>query len=233
MSEQQSVWILTDGKIGMESQCRGLAAALGVTPDVKRVAIRMPWRVLPPQLWFDSLAATTERLAPPLPDVLIATGRQTVALSIAIRRASCGRTFTVQLQDPGVSPAKFDLVVAPEHDGLRGANVIATKGAMHGVTPATLSVAGEKFRARLAPLKRPLVAVLLGGPNGRYRMDAESMTRLGTLLRLVADDTGAGFAVTPSRRTGAENVASPQVCSVPPVGVLTESGNNAKVITEI
>ena len=208
MSERQTAWILTDGKIGMESQCRGLAAALGVTPDVRRVAIRMPWRILPPQLWFDALAATTERLAPPWPEVLIATGRQTVALSTAIRRASGGRTFTVQLQDPGVSPAKFDLVVAPEHDGLRSTNVIATKGAMHGVTPATLSAAASKFRARLAPLKRPLVAVLLGGPNGRYRMDGESMTRLGMLLRRVADDSGASFAVTPSRRTGAENVAA-------------------------
>ena len=204
----QTSWVLTDGKIGMESQCLGLAAALGVAPAVKRVTVRMPWRALPPQLWIGALAATVEKLEPPWPDLLIATGRQTVALSIAIRRASGGRCFTVQLQDPGVSPAQFDLVVAPEHDGLAGANVIATRGAMHGVTPEALARAASKFRARLAPLKRPLVAVLLGGPNGRYRMDADSMTRLGAALRRVAETDGAGFAVTPSRRTGDGNVAA-------------------------
>lgn len=201
-------WVLTDGKVGMESQCLGLARALGVAPEIKRVAIRLPWRLLPPQLWTNPLAATAERLSAPWPDLLIATGRQTVALSIAIRRASGGRCFTVQLQDPGVSPAKFGFVVAPEHDGLAGANVVATKGAMHGVTQAALAAAAERFRDRLAPLGRPLVAVLLGGSNGRYRMDRECMTRLGAALRRVADERGAGFAITPSRRTGADNVAA-------------------------
>ena len=208
MDDPQSVWVLTDGKVGMENQCLGMARALGVAPAVKRVAIRFPWRVLPPQLWPNALGATAARLAPPWPDLLIATGRQTVALSIAIRHASAGRTFTVQLQDPGVSPAKFSLVVAPEHDGLAGANVIATQGAMHGVTRDALDAAAAKFRARLAPLKRPLVAVLLGGANGRYRMDRDAVSRLASGLRRIADESGAGLAVTPSRRTGSDIVAA-------------------------
>ena len=208
MNDPQSVWVLTDGKVGMENQCLGVARALGVTPLVKRVAIRLPWRVLPPQLWTNALAATVERLTPPWPELLIATGRQTVALSTAIKRASGGRTFTVQLQDPVVSPARFDVVVAPEHDGLGGGNVIATRGAMHGVTREALEVAATKFRARLAPLKRPLVTVLLGGSNGRYRMDRDAVSRLASGLRRVAEESGAGLAVTPSRRTGTETVAT-------------------------
>jgi mitochondrial fission protein ELM1 len=208
VSDPQSVWVLTDGKVGMENQCLGVTRALGVVPTVKRVTTRFPWRILPPQLWMNPLGATTERLAPPWPDLLIATGRQTVALSVAIKRASGGRVFTVQLQDPGVSPAKFDLVVAPEHDGLAGPNIVATKGATHGVTRHALDAAAAKFRARLAPLKRPLVTVLLGGPNGRYRMDREAVSRLASGLRRVADEGGVGLAVTPSRRTGSDNVAA-------------------------
>jgi mitochondrial fission protein ELM1 len=223
----QSVWVLTDGKVGMENQCLGLARALGFAPVIKRVAIRLPWRLLPPQLWVDALAATTERLAPPWPDLLIATGRQTVALSIAIRQAAGGRCFTVQLQDPDVSPAKFDLVVAPEHDGLAGANVIATRGAMHGVSKEALAAAADKFRARLASLKRPLVAVLLGGSNGRHRMDRESMARLGALLRRVAEERGAGLAITPSRRTGADNLAALRdALAGTPCEIWDETGDN-------
>jgi mitochondrial fission protein ELM1 len=201
-------WILTDGKQGMENQCLGLARALGVDVEVKRVAIRAPWRWLPPGLWWNALATPRDRLGPPWPELLIATGRQTVALSIAIKRASGGRCFTVQLQDPTVSPALFDIVVAPEHDGLSGPNVIATRGAMHGVTAAALAEATPRFRDRLATLPRPLVAVLLGGSNARYRLDREAMLRLGALLRRAAAEDGAGFAITPSRRTDAASVAA-------------------------
>lgn len=45
-----SCWVVTDGKIGMESQCVGLAEALGLAPEVKRLATRAPWRWLPPAL---------------------------------------------------------------------------------------------------------------------------------------------------------------------------------------
>jgi len=206
-----TTWVLTDGKVGMENQCLGLAQALGVTPVVKRVAIRLPWRALPPPLWWNALAAPGpggDALTPPWPNLLIATGRQTVALSIAIRRASRGATFTVQIQDPAVPPSRFDLVVAPEHDRLTGANVVATKGALHGVTERRLAEAAERFRARLAALPRPLVAVLIGGSNGRYRLDRDAVSRLAQALRHVAESEGAGLVVTPSRRTGDDNLTA-------------------------
>ena len=212
MIDPQSCWVLTDGKVGMENQCLGLARAVGIEPLVKRVTVRWPWRVLPPQLWAGGLGAADpargDALAPPWPDLLIATGRQTVALSCAIRRASGGRCFTVQLQDPGVTPARFDLVVAPEHDGLAAPNAIPTKGAMHGVTPAALARAAERFRQRLEHLPRPLVAVLVGGPNGRYRLDRAAVDRLAAMLRRMAGESRAGLAITPSRRTGEGNLAA-------------------------
>ena len=84
-------WALSDGKQGMVNQCLGLAEALGVTPSLRQLSIRQPWRSLPPQLWLaplKSLAADSAPLTPPWPDLLIATGRQTVAPAMAIRRRS-------------------------------------------------------------------------------------------------------------------------------------------------
>ena len=83
-----TVWVLTDGKPGMENQCLGLAEALGATPVIKRIAPRFPWSVLPPQFWPAPLRApgpAGDALAPPWPDILIATGRQTVAPALAIK----------------------------------------------------------------------------------------------------------------------------------------------------
>lgn len=205
-----TTWVLTDGKPGMENQCLGLAEALGVEAVVKRIAPRPPWRWLPPLLWPAPLRAPGrggDALAPPWPALLIATGRQTVAPAIAIGRASGGRTVTVQIQDPAVDPARFGLVVAPAHDRLEGANVVATVGALHRLTPERVADAAGRHRARLAHLPRPLVAVLLGGTNRRFRLSDAALDRLADGLARLCRDRGAGLVVTPSRRTGAAAVA--------------------------
>ena len=201
-----SCWVVTDGKIGMETQCLGLAEALGFLPVVKRIQVRRPWRWLPP-LWVPdpvgSLGPKKDKLAPPWPEVLIASGRQSIAVSIAIRKAAKGACFTVQIQNPVVDPAHFDLIVAPRHDRLRGPNVVTTLGAMNRITPVRLAEAAERFRAEWAELPRPLVAVVLGGSNRVYRMTDGVAADLGRKLAGMAREAGAGILVTPSRRTPA------------------------------
>lgn len=203
----QTCWVMSDGKAGMEGQCLGLAEALGLDPQVKRIRIRAPWRWLPPQLWLDPLARAGpdgDALAPPWPEVLIACGRPTVAPAIAIRRASGGRTFAVQIQNPTVHPRHFDVVVTPKHDRLEGPNVITTTGGLNRVTPARLAAAAARFGPRFCHLPRPLVAVLLGGDSKVYRMTRTIALRLGERLAALSRRQGAGLLVTPSRRTGAK-----------------------------
>lgn len=205
-------WILTDGKAGTENQCLGLADALGLSPTVKRIAPRAPWRWAAASLWTLpwgrlplALSRGDEPLAPPWPRLLIASGRPSVGPAIAIRRASRGSTFCVQVQDPRVSPRHFDLVAAPRHDRLSGPNVMATRGALHRVTAAKLEQAAAAFGPRYAHLPRPRIAVLIGGTSKHYRLTQSLAQRLGRDLRALSDETGAGLMVTASRRTGADN----------------------------
>jgi uncharacterized protein len=205
-----SCWVLTDGKPGMENQCLGLAEALGLDPKVKRVTSRFPWRFLPPQFWFNALWAPGPKgdiLSPPWPDLLIGSGRQSVALSIAIKRLCGDRIFTVQIQNPVIDSRKFDLVATPRHDGLTGENVIVTEGALHRITPERLTSEGELFKDRLAGLGHPRIAVLIGGSNGQFRMTRQSTESLADGLAGLVRNHGAGLMVTASRRTGAENEA--------------------------
>ncbi|HQU15295.1 MAG: hypothetical protein B7Z66_13690 [Chromatiales bacterium 21-64-14] len=197
-------WILSEDKAGMINQCLGLAEALGVVPLRKVLRVRAPWRYLPPSLWFNARAAPgpgSDPLTPPWPDLLIGSGHGSVALSIAIRRASGGRTYTVQIQDPRVHRSRFGLVVVPEHDRCRGANVLVTRGALHRVTPARLAVAASCAAPALASQPRPLVAVLLGGSNRVYRFTEDAAVRLAEQLLALHHALGVGIAVTPSRRT--------------------------------
>jgi hypothetical protein len=203
-------WVVSDGKAGMEVQCHGLAEALGFDPVVKRIAMRWPWRWMPPPLISNPLARTdlaADSLAPPWPDVLIASGRQTVALSMAMRKQSGGRTFTIQVQNPAVDPANFDVVVAPRHDRLSAANVIVTTGGLNRVTEARLAAAEAQLGTAYAHLPHPRVAVLIGGNSKTHRLSAAAARRLGEQLADLAHRKGAGLMVTPSRRTGEANVA--------------------------
>jgi len=96
-------WALTEGFAGMENQCVGLAEAVGLRCEIKRVRPpRMPLKYLSPTLWPNPLAGVVDGviLAPPWPDVLISSGRGSVAAALAIRRASGGKTFTVHIQTP-------------------------------------------------------------------------------------------------------------------------------------
>jgi uncharacterized protein len=204
----RTCWILTEGHAGMEAQCRGLAEALGLAPTVKRVRVRLPWDALPNRLWFRPLAALTadsDKLAPPWPDLVISCGNVSAPLAAAIRRESGGRARAVHIQDPKMDHRQFDLVIAPRHDGLTGGNVLSSAAAIHPVTPDKLAEGARRWAPALAHLPRPMVAVLIGGSNGRHRLTPAIATRLADDLAWLARQTGGSLAVTPSRRTGADN----------------------------
>lgn len=203
-----SVWVVHDGKIGMANQVTGLAEALGFPFCEKRLLVRAPWRHLTPQLWLQPLAALDpagDRLDPPWPDVIIACGRTVTAPSLAAKRASGGRIFWVQVQDPRFARREVDLMVVPAHDPARGDNVFRTLGAVHRVTPARLAEGARRFAPALAHLPRPLVAVLIGGDNRVHRLTEARFSAFADQLAALAR-AGYGIAVTPSRRTSAAHV---------------------------
>ncbi|MHB1220162.1 MAG: mitochondrial fission ELM1 family protein [Alphaproteobacteria bacterium] len=200
------VWTLTNGHAGFESQVLGLAEAIGGTIVAKRARPRRPWTHIPASIALPPLSAVdaaSDKLVPPWPDLLISCGRRTVGLALKIKLESAGHTYAVHIQDPLVDPGRFDLVAAPAHDGLEGGNVLITTGAVHRVTPEKLATAAEQFRPLMKNLPRPLVAVLVGGSNRRYRMTAATTANLCGRLKTLCEKHGAGLAATISRRTSA------------------------------
>lgn len=197
----------------MENQCLGLASALGLQPVVKRIKLRSPWKQLSPFLRHGlayAFSAKGDPIAPPWPDILIATGRLSVPASLYVRRMSQKnggkRTFVVQIQNPVIDPSRFDLVVIPRHDHLTGANVMTTRGALHRVTSEMLASEAEKFLPQVAHLPPPRIAVLIGGSNSVYSLTSREMKVLSEQLAALAGREGS-LMITPSRRTGTENMA--------------------------
>jgi len=202
-------WVLHDGKAGMASQSLGLAEATGFRFIEKSLTVRAPWAYLPPQLWLAPLAAVGNAgvpLRPPWPDLVIGCGRNTAAPALAIRRAGQGGTVAAQIQDPGIGRGAFDLMVVPEHDRLRGARVITSKGALNRVTVEKLAAARERH-PELAALPRPILGVLIGGANRAYRLGLDRLGQIADSIVASVTASGGSVVLTPSRRTGEAGLA--------------------------
>lgn len=199
----RTCWVVTEGMAGTETPCIALAEALGAAPAVKRIQVRAPWRWLPPKLWPKPAAALSgegDPLAPPFPDLVIGSGRKAAAPVAAVKRAS-PRTFTVFIQNPRMPLDAFDAVVAPNHDGLAGPNVVTTTGALSRVTADRLARARDDFRATLEPMPAPRIAVLVGGKSHAVNLSTARANKLGADVADIRARTGGSALVTTSRRT--------------------------------
>lgn len=204
--------ILSEPLAGLQAQAQGLADAADLSPQLISLQPRAPWRFVTARLWPSPLRAVG--LTDPGSDILMSAGGTAGVVAHALRRP--GRR-TIQIQHPRQDPARFDVVVVNRHDGLTGPNVVVTRTALHKVTPERLAEAAELWRPRLAHLPRPLAAVLVGGSNGRFRLDGAVAAALGRQLAEMMRTDRVGLALTPSRRTSPEAVTA-LAAAVEPLG---------------
>jgi mitochondrial fission protein ELM1 len=194
----------------MRTQARGLAVAVTPRVEEKLVIIKRPWRWLPAG-WPGVLAGVEPQpgysLAPPWPDLIVTCGRRGGIVGLAVKQKAGGRPLLVHVQDPLASLKHFDLVVAMEHDDVRGPKVLRVLTTMHDMTPERLAAAAGQWRERFAHLPRPLVGVLLGGPTRHTDFGPPEAAELLRRLSALRAKTGGGAAVVPSRRTPDEVLA--------------------------
>ncbi len=197
-------WVVSDGAAGNERQALALAHALGLAPEVLRIHLRQPWAALAPRLaWGARAAVRDERgnsLAPPWPEIAIGCGRRAALVTRALRRWSAGYSFSVQILNPRIDARHFDLIITPQHDGVRGANVLRSIGALNAVDQAWLAAGRSRFAA-LGSLPAPRTAVLIGASTRAQKLDAAYFDALLRRLRAQQQTSGGTFLVSVSRRT--------------------------------
>lgn len=192
------ILIVTPDKAGHEVICRGVAQALGGDIASMQVQPRGIYRLLAP--WGLGDPATT--FPAPLPDIALGSGRTAAPALRALKARSGGKTFIAFLHDPRARRAAFDMIWAPRHDKLEGANVISTLSSPHTLSPQVIAQARANPDPRIASLKAPRLALLLGGPSSAFKYETADVEELARLARTAADQ-GYSVMVTPSRRTPA------------------------------
>ncbi len=192
-------WIVTEGIVGTENQCLGVAEALNVDFTIKRISLRQPWKTLSPYLGFEQSWSFNPLLEGPWPDLVIAAGRKAISAARYIQNKS-PETHIVFIQDPRTKSHHFNMVAVPEHDPLRGNNVIVTRASPNRITSKRLHEAQKQFHA-FKELSEPRIAVLIGGSSKAYEMTRANTNNLIKQLRGV----NGSLMITCSRRTGENN----------------------------
>jgi hypothetical protein len=200
MKSHNKCWIITEGLIGTENQCVGVANALGIPYEIKRITLNQPWNSLSPYLGFERHRTFSPAIEHSWPDILITSGRKSIAASRYIKKMSGGNTFSVHIQDPRISSRHFDLVAVPRHDPLRGSNVIVTHASPNKITAELLDDAKMRF-SFLEKNPSPRFAVLIGGSSKAYKITPQITEDLVQTLSHI----NGSLMITCSRRTGAKN----------------------------
>lgn len=194
------IWALSDGRAGNARQAEALALALSPHAEPMHLCPHAPWRWAAPRrlpgaerTFGDGYPA---RLTDP-PAIAIGCGRQA---ALATRLAGARGARTVQILDPRIPPRHWDIVVVPEHDTLRGDNVLVMRGSLHPIDDAWLADARAAFPA-FSALPGPRIAVLLGGDSRHGRFDVAVFDALAERLDAIVARDGGSLLLSGSRRT--------------------------------
>ena len=193
--------LLTEGAHGMVSQVEGLAKALKLDFNHCFVNLKKPWKYFPINLVPVSKSVIDGKIPDQIENqVLISCGKNSIIPSLFLKRNN-KNLFNIHIQNPKVNFSNFDLIVAPEHDQIKGSNVLSTFGALHYITKQEIDNSSNFFTKYNLSEEDKIVSLILGGPNRYYDFNEID---LGNIFLLIKDnflDKNFKLILVRSRRT--------------------------------
>jgi len=192
--------LLTQGMHGMISQVEGLAKALDIDFTHQTVELNNFWKMIPPKLTPIS-QSVYKKIDQHDFDLIISCGRKSVIPSIHLKNNSNKKVINIHIQDPKVNFNHFDFIIAPEHDSIKGQNVISTKGAIHYLTDEEIIKNKDYLSSFIKKDHRKICSLILGGPTKYYDYSTKNMKYIFTMLYKLLKKHDFQLVVIPSMRT--------------------------------
>ena len=191
--------LLTEGMHGMISQVEGLAKALDLDFIHEKIELNNFWKLFPPKLTPIQDFVFKNKINNEF-DIVISCGRKSVIPSIYLKKKFKSKIINIHIQEPKVSLDNFDFVVAPEHDGLKGSNVLTSKGAVHYLTNGELDENENYLKSRISTEKK-IVTLVLGGPTRYYDYNNQVIEDIFSKIEQNFLNNNYQLIVVPSMRT--------------------------------
>ena len=191
--------LLTEGLHGMVSQVEGLARALDLDYFHEKIELKNPWSLLIPSLIPVKKFVFKNQINKNF-DVIISCGRKSVIPSIVLKKNSNKKIINIHIQNPKVSLQNFDIVVIPDHDSIKGPNVLVSKGAIHYLTLDEINKAKGYLENKIDK-EKDVVTLILGGPTKYYNYSNENIIQIFSKINKQIYEKNLQLIVIPSNRT--------------------------------
>ena len=192
--------LLTQGMHGMVSQVEGLAKALNLNYKHQEIKLKKFWNFIPPSLTPTSMSVLESQFIFDS-KVVISCGRKSVIPSIHLKNISKKKVFNIHIQDPKIDFKYFDFIVAPEHDGINGENVINTKGAIHYLSEKEIDENKDYLKSFIKQDERKVWCLIMGGPTKYYDYSTKNMKHIFSMFYKLMKKHNFQLVVIPSMRT--------------------------------
>ena len=190
--------LLTEGMHGMISQVEGLAKALDLDFIHEKIELNDFWKLIPPKLTPVQNYAFKNKIDKKF-DIVISCGRKSVIPSIYLKNKFKSKIMNIHIQNPKVSLNSFDFIVSPEHDDLKGNNVIQSKGAIHYLREDELNKNINYLKPQIN--RKKVVTLIIGGPNKYYDFNEKEIEGIFQKAEKNFIKKGFQLILIPSMRT--------------------------------
>ena len=206
----KTCWIVTDGTTGMLKQSIAVAKSLNLDATILNANATPILRLFPIlakiPTWRLTIGRSPDWIKGPYPDYIISCGKRMAGLSIGLKRISNGRSKTIHIQDPGISPKNFDVLIVPSHDRITKranefSNLIISTGSLSWLNKKQIMASKTEMIERFGAFDGPQIVVMLGGHNKRYRISSDCLHNMAKQIIQFASDKNARLIIIPSRRT--------------------------------
>jgi mitochondrial fission protein ELM1 len=202
---QPRVWLLAGDRPGDNRQAETLARGLGWAFERKYLRVLPEYAATKPRVVASLHHLDRERsapLEPPWPDLVITMGRRLSMAALWIRDRSERRSKLVLVGKPSGRLDDFDLIVTSAENPLpRRRNVMPIDLPLLRWNESLLRSAEEQWSPRLAGMKKPLFALLVGGPTKPFLFGTEDASRMIEQVARTATRAGGSLFVSTSPRT--------------------------------
>ena len=191
--------LLTEGLHGMVSQVEGLARALDLEYFHEKIELNSFWNLIPPKLSPVSKFVFKNKIEKDF-DVIISCGRKSVIPSIYYKKNLRKNIINIHIQNPKVSLKNFDFIIAPDHDDIKGQNVLISKGAIHYLTLEDIKDCKNYLEDKIDK-NRDVITLILGGPTKYYSYKEENIINIFSKIKKNLAESNLQLIIIPSNRT--------------------------------
>ena len=203
-SNELRIWLVIGDKLGDNAQATMIADSLGLPYETKRLLPKQKYVLGKPRfrVSLDHLDLDhSDSLTPPWPDLVITVGRRHAMAALWIKTQNPA-TKIVLLGRPRRWIEKFDLIIAlPQYQIPDLPNVMRLSLPLMRPDKNAVAKEAAHWRNNFENLKKPIVAVMVGGPTRPYRFDKKVASELITQCKQIHDHYGGTLYFSTSRRT--------------------------------